>query len=790
MKNLYGVFCMIAFLLLSNFSYASNTDVSKWRDHLPYQKAKSVAVAGDRVYAASSLGLFYYDKSDESINRISKVNGLNDTDIAGIAYNDRSGILMIAYKNTNIDFIIEDEIINFPDIKRATISGDRSIYDIMFRDQFAYLSCGFGIVVVDLERREVKDTWYIGPEGSHIKVNDLTYDPDNDLYYAATEVGIFKADASAPNLAYFDYWDRIENFTDYAEEYNNIEYFSGKIFFNKYTSEYGGEKVQYFDGLTNHVLNENVGESDIYRIVNSGDKLLIARTLGIHVYNRDLEYTANIYTWGSEIGTARPADCQVDPSEKNVIWVADRVKGLIKNISTWTNERFKINGPQSSFSYDMDARGTDLWVASGGRSATFAPNYQHTGVYYYKDYSWNNLNENNLAAFDSIADVTAVAIDPGNDQHVFVGTWNYGLMEFNNGELTEIYYLDNSPLDDNIAWDGAVQIGGLAFDENRTLWISNNSGDHLLHALTVDGKWYSFNLGGTVAYVNTDKITIDKYGNIWMIIRKVDGSLSTYKIVVYSYNNTLSDNTDDKLTVLSKSEGHGNLPGDNKIHTVACDRDGEMWIGSDKGLGVIYSPENVFSNGNFDAQQILINRNDGSGLADILLENEGINAIEVDGANRKWIGTQNAGVFLMSADGTNEVHHFTAENSPLLSNNVTNIAIDDEGIVFFGTEKGIVSFKSDAIPPKETNENLKIYPNPVTPGYTGNISISDLMEDAEVRITDVSGNLVFATTAAGGLAVWNGTNMSGDRVHSGVYLVFVSNEDGSDTNVGKILFLK
>lgn len=239
---------------------------------------------------------------------------------------------------------------------------------------------------------------------------------------------------------------------------------------------------------------------------------------------------------------------------------------------------------------------------------------------------------------------------------------------------------------------------------------------------------------------------------------------------------------------MSGSPGTGNIQG-NKVFSIACDQDGEIWIGTDNGISVIYSPENVFTGGNYDAQRIIIPRNDGTGLGDILLENEFITCITVDGDNNKWIGTDNAGVFLLSPDGMNEIYHFTEEDSPLFSNLITDIAINNNGEVFIGTSKGIISFRGESAPPEDTFTDVYAYPNPVREGYTGKIGIKGLVKDADVKITDISGNLIYETRSFGGQAVWNGRNFDGRRAKTGVYLVFIANEDGTETIATKILVI-
>jgi hypothetical protein len=272
-----------------------------------------------------------------------------------------------------------------------------------------------------------------------------------------------------------------------------------------------------------------------------------------------------------------------------------------------------------------------------------------------------------------------------------------------------------------------------------------------------------------------------------------------HSIIVFTDNGTITQTSDDQSKLLTSATGNGAIPG-NKVYSIAEDNDGEIWIGTDEGVAVFYSPENVFTNYNYDAQRILIPRNDGTGLADILLEFETITAIAVDGANNKWIGTDRSGVFQLSPDGQKELNHFTEQNSPLFSNNISSIAINHKtGEVFFGTAKGIISYKSEATGGSETIVDAYAYPNPVSSGYTGPIAIIGLPENADFKITDINGRLVYNGYAQGGQAIWYGTNHEGRRVQSGVYLVFVTDINGENsvtsgdksnsTLVTKILFI-
>jgi ligand-binding sensor domain-containing protein len=254
---------------------------------------------------------------------------------------------------------------------------------------------------------------------------------------------------------------------------------------------------------------------------------------------------------------------------------------------------------------------------------------------------------------------------------------------------------------------------------------------------------------------------------------------------VFTDNGTPDNPADDLSTVLNSSAGHGKITG-TTVFAMAEDHNGEVWIGTEKGISVFYSPENIFSGQNFDAQQILVTE---GGYVQYLLENETVTAIAIDGANQKWIGTDRGGVFLFSEDGTKQVYHFMAENSPLLSDRITSIALNQDGEVFFGTDKGVISFRAPAAPGGDTNENVYAFPNPVRENYEGYIAVKGLVNNAQVRITDVNGVLVYSTRAEGGQAIWDGKNFDGKKARTGVYLVYAANDSGSEKVVTKILII-
>ncbi len=782
---------MLTLAMLFTLPVFSQIAIGEWRDHLPYNRAISVADAGQKIYCATEFSLFYFDRNDQSINRMSKVNGLSDIGISAIAYSNEYNTLLIAYTNTNIDLVKDGNIINISDIKRKQILGKKTINGIYFADSLAYLACGFGIVVLDIKNEEFPEpTYFIGAEASHVDVKDITI--GKDTIYTATEIGIFKAAINSPNLADFNEWSVDQRILP-NRNFNAIAYFSDMLIANYHQEAYSGDTVFRYDYSTNQW--ERFPEIDLtkkYNIHPSHDKLIIAGQTKVYFYNQDYSLNSAIYNLNGGAINARNATLD----ENGTKWIADFTYGLMKTDDNFGADIIIPNGPYASNVFDMSLENEQLWVASGGRNSGWGKIYLTDGVYSFVDESWESYNRAaGYSAYDSISDMVCVAVDPNRANHAFVGTWMEGVMEFLDGEIINIYNETNSSLEIWPAGD-YVAVSGVALDRQNNLWVVNSGAPNLLSVMKPGGEWRSFPLTSSLSGADAGKLVIDSYGQKWITVR------ADNKLVVFTDNNTIDDPTDDVTKILTNATGNGSLPG-NRIMCVAQDIDEEMWIGSDEGIAVIYSPGNIFTSNNYDAQRILV---EVGGYTQYLLESEIVTAIAIDGKNRKWIGTERSGVFLLSPDGTNEILHFTEENSPLYSNYIADIEINDEnGEVFFGTDKGILSYKSTATKGKPNNNDVLVYPNPVREGYQGKIAIKGLVVGANVKITDVSGTLIYATTAGeyeenepggnegngkyGGQAIWNGHSFDGRKASTGVYLVFATDDEGNEKVVAKILFI-
>lgn len=781
-RKYFAILQTALLILISSIGFSQQIGIGEWRDHLPYNHTISVTEGLNRIYCATPHNIFYFDKNDNSINRLTRISGLNDIGISRIGFNQDSKTLVIAYSNTNIDLIKENTVINMSDIleSNAITPEEKTINNIMFLDDMAYLSCGFGIVVIDIQREEVSDTYYIGPDGNHIKVFDLTQ--DGAYFYAATEIGIYTAGMDNPNLAYFASWTKDQSLLFPDAAYNHIAYHANNLITNKYSTDWGKDTVIYYDGNQWIYDNELFGNDDVFGLKVFNNTLYIPHRYSINIYDNNLNKLQGVWTYTT--ASPGPRDVLLD---NNTLWIADEQNGLVRQNSQYDYTFIHPNGPGVIDVYALSAEGKNVWSVAGGKNSVWGNLYNWGSASSFSSGEWTYYDKATQTAFDTIRDMVSVAIDPANHNRVFAGSWNRGLVEFSNGEVRTVYNTSNSSLDYNmIEGSPVIKVGGLVFDGAGNLWVTNSGANNILSVRmpgsSPDGIWQSFYLGSAASGKDIGAVIIDDYGQKWIQTRE------NYTLFVFNDNGTITNPSDDQTKKLSNSIGNGDIPG-TKIYSLANDLDGEIWIGTDEGIGVFYSPENVFSNYNFDAQQILIPRNDGSGLADILLEFETVTAIAVDGANNKWIGTDRSGVFLLSPDGQKEIHHFTSDNSPLFSNNITSIVIGEDGEVFFGTAKGIISYKGTATPGGTTNTDVYAYPNPIRPDYSGPIAIKGLLTNANVKITNINGALVYSGLAEGGQFVWNGKNFSGTRAQSGVYLVFISNDDGSETLVTKIMFI-
>jgi hypothetical protein len=762
--------------------------IGEWRDHFSYVRSLSVVEGGNSIYCASSTGAFRFDRTTEEIQRLTKVNALSDVGINGLAWNESLGMLLVYYSNGNLDLVRGSSSFNMSDIKRSSVIGNKAVNSITFDGTRAYLACGFGIVVVDLERREVRDTWFIGPSGSQVNVNQVAFSTDS--IYAATNTGLFVASRTAPNLAAFNNWRRRVDMGQTISQgpFNAVVRFNDRMLLNYKRNVANSDTLLVLqeDNSWQRVQSLYGRENISVRVSHDQQFLVVTHPGDVQLLDQGFQEVNYAYGYTPQGSSPNQAIFASD----GLFWIADRSNGLIRTPGGSTGREILPNGPRSSSAFRMDMSQGSLFVATGAVTGNWSNTYSKEGIHHFANDTWATSNPDNtplLQGANTYAgttnDIMIVAVDPKDPARAFAGSWEEGLIEFRDRVPIAIHHVTNSSLGAPVSGPAdKVNVAGLDFDKDGNLWITNAHSTTPLSVLTRNGQWQAFDPGGLLAgnYLVADVLAA-RNGFKW-IIRPRGNAL-----LVFNDNGTITNTDDDQYRLLRNIPGQGGLPSPD-VYCIAEDLDGEIWVGTNKGVAVFYSPDNIFSNGDYDAQQILILQD---GNYQLLLETEAVSAIAVDGADRKWIGTQTSGVFLISADGREQIHHFTAENSPLPSNGITSLAIDERtGEVFIGTERGIISYRSDATGGGFEAECASVFPNPVRQDHTGPIAITGLVRDSEVKVTDVAGNLVYRTTSLGGQAIWYGNDMSGNRVSTGVYLIFATDRSGSYKCNTKVLVVR
>jgi len=769
--------------------------VGQWRDYFSYSSCNFSGSADNKLIGVNHLGLFYYSLNENSFKRLNKTNTLHDINICAFS-TLRNGDLIIGYKNGNIDIVKDDEAIAIPDLKNKNMVESKEFSQFYEYEGKIFSSLPFGIMVINPEKLEISDTYYIGPEGSELKINQITV--FNDTIYAATENGIYKAPVNSPALGAYLTW---------TESTGIYENFSGIISFDRYLIASKGDinatnEIYIFDG-TRWIKKMSVNY--FMGFAANNENLAVVTNRNIQIFDKELNLIKTIskYNFQNYQDASINANSAILDSYSNLI-VADNNYGIVKINEDSNDEYFYPDGPMSNNVFDIAASTAGVYVTAGGITSSWN-NLSRAGEYSYFDgVKWTKFKRNNSDEQKWWRDFINISIDPKQPEHAYICSWGTGVFELNAGVLLNNFNQYNSGLQ-NIDWTRKpyyVRVGGVAVDKSQNVWMNNGEVEYGLVVKTKENKWIQYDYKALNKLHSMGQILIAKNRIFWMIIPMQFTKKAG--MFVFDINNTIENQADDRYRCAdspsqdSDPRNAGQLKiwdenGEeitNKVFSLAEDKNGYIWVGTDKGVLVYYRPYAIFDEEKPIATRIKVPRNDGSNLADYLLENESVTAIAIDGGDRKWLGTANSGLFLVSEDGTKTIHSFNTDNSPLISNHINSITIQPKtGEVFIGTDMGMVSYKALATEGNPSYNKIYAYPNPVRENYSGDIIITGLMENSTIKIVDVSGNLVFETTSVGGRAVWNGHNLHGEKVKTGVYIVFVSNEDGSEKATTKILVI-
>jgi len=762
------IYILLSFMFVGIGKGYAQPPTGQWRDYFAFNDARVLSISPSKLYCAAANGYFTYDKGNGELNKYSTVNGLSEVDITAVSAIPQKHITFVGYKSGNIDVVNENtqRVVSLPYIKDKPMLGSKCINHFYYYNSLVYVSTDFGIVVIDPDRLEVRDTYFIVENAGTIKVNRLV--AWNGKFWAATSQGVYSANINDPLLISYERWSREQFFNHPAAECLGVT--ADETYLLALEKVSGNDILWMNSGLgwveVDRPFDETLGVSIGFQ------KIVAFSSNAIQKYSLQGEKLELIssYLFG---GTPKIADCIL--LENNALAVADEFNGLVI-LSPDSHSVLSPMGPFNNKFFHIDASANMVVAASGAYDAAFGNFWNPFIAHTFSEGKWSYYAD----WFNH--DAVRVKADPRNPNAFFVASWGGGLYKLNSGTLAEHYNPDNSTLQSVFPGQPYCRIAGMDIDAKGNLWVANSEVPNPISVLTAQGVWKSFPYYTAIGTSRIISLTVSPNGIIWLALARDNG------LFALNPGNDVESANDDIYLKFRPRDANGNtFP--NEITALAFDRDGYLWLGTNQGVLVSYNPQRVLQ-GETRFQKIKI-PDVVEGLAVYLLETEEITCVDVDGGNRKWFGTAKSGVYLFSADGTKQIHHFNTKNSPLPSNAILSVKAHPlTGEVFIATDKGLVAYRSDASQPAKTFDKVYVFPNPVRPNYAGLITIAGLMDNSVVKITDIAGNIVYETRSNGGIATWDGKNRNGQRAATGVYLVFCSDSRGEQAAVTKLLFVK
>jgi hypothetical protein len=764
-----NIFCFVVLAFIQvGFAQSNNT---LWQSYFSYNEVKDISDSPTAVIVASENALFSKNTTTNILKTTTTIDGLSGQTISSLYYSPTFNKTIIGYENGLILVIndVDGKITKVVDIINKQLPlNSKKINHFMEYGGVAYVSCDFGIVQFNLTTLLFGDTYFIGDNGLEESVQQTAI--YNGFIYAATANGVRKADITNKNLVDYNQWTKVANGNWLAISTFDNQLFAidGTGFMKKYDTN-----TNTFVG----VLNLPQAPTDMR---SKGDYLLVTTPNSVFVYNKQLVSVSQFNNY-QILDATISFSCATLMGDN--LYIGTQENGLFTTSLTNTTvfENTTPAGPSRNNVFAINTSTSSLWAVYGGYSGYNPYAYpgfgsNNYGISKYSTSGWLHIPYKKVFGATALCRIT---INPNNENQVFISSFYSGLLKLENDVPTLLYNYTNSSLtrsyDRNNPNTTDSRINGAAFDKSGNLWLNNSIVADGFKVLKSNGQWQSYPMNVILDNpLGTDmgRMIIDKNGTKWWGT-DTDGLIG--------YNESIN-----KFKKINLGPESGNLPTSNVI-TVALDNKNQLWIGTKKGLRILSNANNFLTDSQLTTSSIIINENN---LGQELFYDQYITDIVVDGANNKWIGTD-SGVFLVSPNGQETKYHFTIDNSPLPSNLINDIDINAvTGEVFIATSKGLVSFKGIATKARDDLNNAFVFPNPVRPEYEGTVKIAGLTDKANVKITDITGNLVYEAISEGGTIEWDTTAFGKYKVASGVYMVFISGQDGVETNVKKVMIIR
>jgi hypothetical protein len=765
-------------LIVLCFSNLFSQNNLVFKGYFSYNQINAISQSSNKVVVASENALFSKDLSNNEIKTFNTIDGLSGETISTIYFSAALNKTIIGYQNGLIITINEADKSIFKAvgiIKKQIPENVKKINSFYEKDGIIYASCLFGIVQFNLNNNLFGDTYFLGATTSDYQEVIQTTILNNSIYAVTRNNGIKKAEINNPNLNDYNQWQVFD-----SGSWNGIANLNNQIIASN-----SNNLLYKFIGPTSSTFFSQTAKTKDFRVVDN--RLIVTNEAIINIFNDLLSPVLQINS--SSINSIPPVFTNATIVNNN-IYIGTLENGLYETSINNSNSFINItpNCPLRNAIFAMNASSSVLWASYGGFSNDFNPyaynplqpnnfnNVNKYGVSKFDDNGWTNTPFSNL--LDATA-ITSINVNPKDPNQVYFSSFHSGLLKTNNAIPTILYNQTNSLLS-SVEDVGppyvSIRINGTAFDKNGNLWVTNTRAKKAIKVLKPDNTWQAISIepiSSQYAANSYGNIVIDKNNTKW-IASSFDG------VIAYNENGNV-------LKKITSGPNSGNLP-TFTTRVVALDNKNQLWIGTLTGLRIIPNIDTFLSPGQINTTNIVINEN---GIGQELFYEQNIKDIVVDGANRKWVGTADSGVFLVSPNGQQTIYHFTPENSPLPSNLILDIDIDPKtGEVYIATDKGMISFRGTATKASENLDNVYVYPNPVRPDYLDTVKVSGLLDKATVKITDIEGSLVFEATSEGGTIEWDTTAFGKYKVATGVYMVFISAKDGEETKVNKIMIIR
>ena len=758
-----------AYLLILLTIGLANGQGNAWKGYFSYNEIRDVSQSPTAFFAASENALFSKKLSTNSIKTINTIDGLSGLTITALYHSPVSNKTMVGYESGLIIVINEADgsMLRVVDIINKQLPAQiKRVNHFMEYNGIVYVSCDFGIVQYNLTTNGFGDTYFIGDNGAEIRVSQTAV--SGEQIFAATAFGIRRASISNPNLNDFSQWTTL-----LGGIWTGIEAFQSELL----AVSSVGQVVRYNGSVFNNFLQM---PEQVVDFRASADYLLITMPGRCNVYNSSLAPVAQIFSSSVQqeltyftCATAIGPMLYLGTREHGIFTTSVNSPGMFENLLP--------AGPSRNNIFSINTETPNLWAVYGDYTGDYDPDPLRTyGVSKFNEQGWTNLRYQEVKPLDREAyDLVRLTVHPSNMEEVYISSYHSGLLKLENDSFSTLYDDTNSGLESLFLPSApnykSIRIEQSAYDRSGNLWMSNGLVANGIKVLKSDGSWQSVNIEPVTSdffALRFGKLSIDKNNTKWFA--------TNMGVMAYNENGNI-------FKTIKTGDSEGNLPIDD-VRVVTIDNRNQLWIGTTKGLRVLSSIDRFKNEGQMQSNAVIILED---GLAQELMYEQSITDIAVDGANNKWIATADSGVFLVSPNGQETLYQFNTSNSPLPSNTVNDIGINGAtGEVFFATDRGMVSFRGTATSASDNLSNVIVYPNPVRPTYAGTVKISGLMDNCNVKITDIEGNLVHEAIAQGGTVEWDTTAFGKYRVASGVYMIFIASEDAIETKVKKVMIVR